>query len=123
MKIHGEQFKETFKIVSTNAAAIAAGGAAYLVIEDLVNARVNDNLPHNAFTIGNQSTTCTLFLFLDNARDLTAPDYILFPSQQITVNLDDGVSFSHLFVLNTHAADEVAIGELKYHIATIKKVN
>jgi hypothetical protein len=114
--------KETFNIVGTNAAAIAAGGAGYIVVEDFVEAQKNNNVPHNAFTIGNQSTSCTLFIFLDQKLDTTKPDYILFPSQQITLSHEEGVTFTHLYVLNTHAATEVAIAELKYRISTVKEV-
>jgi hypothetical protein len=114
--------KKTFSNIGTNAAAIGASNGV-LALEDQTEALKNSNLPHNIFTIGNQSTACTLFLFLDNMVDLTKPDYILFPSQQITVNLDDGVSFTTLFVVNTHASTEVAIAELKYNIGTLKEVS
>ena len=116
------QFKETFNNIGTNAAAIAASGTP-LIIEDRANAEINNNLPHNVFTLANQSTSCTLYIFLDNWSDLTKPDYVLFPSQQITVPLEDGVHFTHMAIYNTHAATDVAIAELKYRISTLKQVS
>jgi hypothetical protein len=118
---HGEMFKESFINKGTNAAAISSGGGV-LAIQDLDNAEKDKNLPHNAFTITNLSSSCTLFLFLDDYSEVTKPDYVLHPTQTITVNLDDGVSFNNLFVRNTHAGTDVAISELKYRISTIKRV-
>ena len=113
-------WKETFNNIGTNASAISASGIP-LIIEDRTTAEKNRNLPHNAFVMANQSTACTLFLFLDNWGDLTKPDYVLFPSQQITVPVEDGQHFTHLAVYNTHALTDVAIGELKYKISTLKR--
>lgn len=118
---HGENFKETFKNKKFNAAALNAGIA--IAIQATTEAEKQNNLPHNAFTIANTDTTCTLFLFLDDFSDQDAPDYVLFPSQQITVNLDDGITFNTLWIKNTHAANNIAAKAIKYRISTIKKVN
>lgn len=115
-----EDFKVTFTNKGTNAAAINA--VTGLPIQDQTNALKNDNIPHNSFSLSNLSTTCTLYLFLDNFSDVTRPDYVVFPTQTINVNLDDGVCFTTLWVYNTHAATAVAIGELKYRITTIKRI-
>jgi hypothetical protein len=112
--------KVTYRNKGTNAGAIAASGV--LAIEAQTDALKNQNLPHNTFVMTNQSTTCTLFLFLDDYSDATKPDYVVFPTQTIAVALEDGVSFTTLWVRNTHAATSVAIGELKYNIMTIKEI-
>jgi hypothetical protein len=117
-----DNWKETFVIRGTNAAAIAALGIP-LIIEDRANAEKHGNLPHNTFVITNTSTNCTLYLFLDNWSDLTKPDYVLFPAQQINVPIEDGQHFTHLAIYNTHAVTDVAINELKYKISTLKKFN
>lgn len=114
-------WKVTFRNKGTNAAAIAAAGGV-LALQDQTNAEKNNNLPHNAAVISNLSTSCTLFLFLDDYSDVTKPDYVLFPQQNVSINTDDGVSFTTLWVRNTHAATAVAIAELKYNIMTLKKV-
>jgi len=114
------QFRETFSVNYTNAAQIAA--AAYVVVEDQKNAKKNNNLPHNAMVISNQNTSCTLFLFMDNFIDQAKPDYVLFPSQQITVPIEDGVAFTQLFIKNTHAATVVAANEIKVRLSTLKLI-
>jgi len=113
--------RETFKIVGTNSAAIAAG--AYIVIEDIKNATTDNNLPHNTLHLANQSSSVTLYIFMDSFIDQENPDYVLFPSQQMTIGSDEGITWSTLFIKNTHAADDVAADALKYRIATVKKVN
>lgn len=116
-----ETYKETFKIIGTNAGTIAFSGMVF-VIEDRLNAEKNDNLPHNTFVMANQSSACTLYIFLDRWHDLTKPDYVLFPSQQIAVSIEDGLHFSQIAVYNTHAGTDLAISELKYKVSTLKKV-
>ena len=115
------QFRETYNIIGTNAAQLNAG--VYIVIEDKDNAEKNQNLPHNSFILTNQDTTCTLFLFLDKMEDQEKPDYVVFPSQQIAVGIEDGVSFSHLFVKNTHASSNIAANQIKYRVSTLKRVD
>jgi len=114
------KYRETYSKNYTNAAAIAAG--AYAVYEDRENAKKNNNLPHNSLIIANQSSSVTCFVFLDDFTDQTKPDYVLFPSQQLTVPVEDGIHFSHLFVKNTHGADDVAIAELKVRVSTVQEV-
>lgn len=114
------RYNETFNIKGQNAAQLNAG--SYLVIQDQENANKNGNLPHNAFTISNIDTTCTLFIYLDDMTDnVSTPDYVLFPSQQISVSIEDGVSFSSLFIKNTHASSNIAAGNIKYKISTVKE--
>lgn len=113
-------WKETFSNIGTNEAAIAFSGMVF-IIEDRANAEKNDNLPHQTLVMANQSANCTLFIFLDKWNDLTKPDYVLFPSQQMTVPLEDGQHFTQVAVYNTHAATDVAIAELKYKISTLKR--
>jgi len=116
-----EVWRETFKIVGTNTAQLNAGSV--LVIEDRENAEKHGNLPHNAFVIANQDVTSTLYIFLDDFSDQDKPDYILFPSQQITVGIEDGVHFTTLWIKNTHATNNISANSIKYRISTIKKVN
>lgn len=118
--IHGEIFKESYKKQYSLAAINAS---TYAVVEDQVIALKNRNLPHNAFTIANQDATSTLFIFLDNMIDQTKPDYIVFPTQNMAVNLDDGISFTTLFILNTSAAHNIAADAVKVRISTIKRVS
>lgn len=113
-------YRETFKNVGTNAAQLNAGVG--IPIEDQVNALKNNNLPHNTFVVANQNATCKVFLFLDDYHDTTKPDYILFPMQQITVSVEEGVTFTTLWIHNSSAADNIAANEIKYRIATIKKI-
>ncbi len=112
--------KETFVNKGTNAAALNAG--IVLAIQDQINASQNDNIPHNALTIANQDATCTIFIFLDNISDHDKPDYILFPTQVITIDIREGVSFTTVFLKNTHASSNIAAKAIKYRISTIKEV-
>lgn len=112
--------REKFSKKGTNTSAIAV--TSILAIDFQEQARLNNNLPHNALVLANTSTTCKLFVFLDNANDLTTPDYVIFPSQQMVLQEEEGTTFHTVFVYNTHAVDEVAIGELKYRISTVKEV-
>jgi len=112
--------RETFTIKGTNSAQINATN--HICIEDRNNAEKHGNLPHNSFTIANTNTSCTVFIFLDDFSDQDKPDYILFPSQQITVEVDEGVTFSHMWLKNTHAANNILANEIKYKISTIKVV-
>ena len=113
-------FKETFVLTTENTAQWDA--TTELVFEDRLNAEKDGNLPHNAFTVANQDTSSTLFIFLDDFSDEDKPDYVLFPSQQITVGIDDGVSFTHLFIKNTHATNNISANAVKVRISTIKEV-
>ena len=113
-----ERHIATFRNKGTNTGAVNSG--TVLAIEDQTNAEKNKNLPHNFFTIANLNTSCTLFIFLDDISNQDVPDYVLFPSQQIGVNLDDGVTFTTLFIKNTSGADNVSANEIKYNIATLK---
>ena len=112
--------QETFIHKATNETAISAGAVA--VFQDVVNAEANNNLPHNALTLSNQSDTCELFIFLDDASDLTKPDYILYPNVNMGIKYEEGINYHTIFVKNTHAVDDVAIGELKVRISTNKQV-
>lgn len=113
--------KVTFTNKGFNAAALNATVA--IAIEDQKNAEKHQNLPHNAFTIANLDDTSILFLYLDDFSDADNPDYVLFPTQTITANLDDGISFTTLWVKNTHATNNVAAKSVKYNIQTIKQVS
>ena len=106
---------------ATNPAAITAG--SMVVLQNQKAARNHGALPHNQFIMNNENSTCTLFIFLDNASDLTTPSFILFPNQQIAVMAQDGYKFETLFVLNTHATDQLEIGELTHHISTKRGPN
>jgi len=110
----------THKNKGTNVAAIAA--TATLVLEDIVAAEKNFNLPHNTLFLGNNSSDCTLYIFLDDFSDVEAPDFILFPLSGIAIELDDGETWHTLFITNTHATIEVAINEFKFNIKTVKDV-
>jgi len=113
-------YKETFNIVGTNTGAIVASGLPF-IIEDRKEALINNNLPHNTIVMANKNINCTLYIFLNHWEDLTKPDYVLFPSQQMTVPLEDGQHFEQVAVYNTHAVTDVAIAELKYKISTLKR--
>ena len=110
-------FIKKYSKIYTNAQINAT---AYAVYEDRLNAEKYGHLPHNAFTIANQNTSCTLYIFLDDMQDQTKPDYVLFPSQQIAVNVEDGVRFTQLFVKNTHASTNVSANEVKIRVSTIE---
>ncbi len=113
-------YKVTFKNKGFNAGALNAGVA--LPIEDQSDAEKHNNLPHNAFTIANLDDTSTLFLYLDDFSDADNPDYVLFPTQTITANLEDGISFTTLWIKNTHATNNISAKSIKYNIQTIKQV-
>ena len=113
-------WRETFNYTTFNAAQILAAG--HIVIENRETAEKDRNLPHNSFVLANQNLTCTLYLFLDNFSDQDNPDYIVFPAQTITVPVEDGITFTHLFIKNTHAADAVAAKEIKVKLSTLKRI-
>jgi hypothetical protein len=119
MVVVSPNLRVTYRIKNNNANSIAAG--ASIAIEDQANARKNGNVPHNSFTLANTSSTCTLFIYLDNYADVDSPDYVLFPNSIINVGLEDGVTFTTLWVRNTHASTAVAAKELKYNVVTIKE--
>ena len=120
MNNKGKFYRETFKFITTNAAQLNAG--ATICLQDRLNAEKNKNLPHNQLYIGNQDTTCTLFIFLDNFTDATKPDYIIFPSQQMVINVEEGITFTHVWIKNTHGASNIAANALKIKISTVKRV-
>jgi len=111
--------REVYKKNYTNA-EIAAGN--YEVFQDQTTAEKSDYLPHNQLIIANQNTSCTLFIFLDDFQDQTKPDYILFPSQQMVIEHTEGVTFTTLFIKNTHGADAVAAAEIKIKVSTVHEV-
>jgi hypothetical protein len=108
----------TFRNKGMNQADLTSGSV--LAIQDQVNAEKNKNLPHNSFTIANLNTSCTLFIYLDDMQDQNIPNYVLFPSQQINVNLDDGTTFTTIFIKNVHSVNNVLAKEIKYNISTLK---
>ncbi len=111
--------KETFTRKATNTVAITPG--TVLPIQYYDEAIKNDNVPHNSFTVTNISASCVLFLFLDDYSNILTPDFVVFPNQSITLSAEEGASFTTLWVKNTHAANDVAINELKYRISTVKE--
>jgi len=112
--------REIFNFKGSNAAAIAP--AEVIAIQNRDAAEKNNYLPHNALTIANTSTTCTLFIFLDSVADHTTPDYVLFPNQNMTITEEEGAHWTTLFIKNTHGANDVAINELKHRISTVREV-
>lgn len=114
------RLRETYKNVTSNSADILP--TKYIVVEDIKNAEKQSNLPHNQLTIANQNTTCTIYIFLDNFIDSTKPDFVLFPSQQISFNYEEGYTFTTLFLKNTHAVDTISANEIKIRVSTIKEM-
>ena len=112
--------KVTFTNKGYNVADLNA--TKLLAIADISNAEKFNNLPHNNLVITNQDTASTLFVYLDDASDVESPDYVIFPSQTMVLNLDDGVSFSTIWIKNTHPANNIAAKAIKYKITTIKEV-
>ena len=112
--------KETFVKKGSNAVAIGVGAIA--VIQDLDNAEINNNLPHNALILSNMSDDCELFIFLDDAMNVNVPDFVLYPNTNMAIKHEDGIAFNTIFIKNTHGAVEVAINELKYRFSTIKEM-
>ena len=113
-----DNVRETFNVTTENASIIPA--TDHIVVENRINAERNNNLPHNALTIANQDSTSTVYIFFDNFSDQDKPTYILFPNQQITVSKDDGVSFTTLFLKNTHATHDIPAKAIKMRVSTLK---
>lgn len=113
-------FKETFKNLYSNAAEILAAG--HVVVEDRINAEKDNNLPHNALVVINTSAVCKVAIWLDNFSNTNEPDYIIFPTQQMTITIEEGIAFTTLFFKNLHAVTAVAINELKVRVSTVKLV-
>jgi hypothetical protein len=112
--------KETFLRKGTTKADLLAGEITAISFYE--EADKNDNLPHNQLTLSNLNSTVKLFVFLDDASDLSIPDYVLFPNAAMTIKNEEGVSYSTLFFKNTHGTDTLSAGELKYRISTVKEV-
>jgi len=112
--------RETYVNNGFNASQLDA--TKYFVIQAITDALIDDNLPHNKFTLANLDSTSTLFIYLDDFSDQDTPDYVLFPNQQIAVDEDEGVTFTTMFIKNTHATNNVSAKNVKYRISTIKEV-
>jgi len=110
-------YKETFVRKGTNTTAIVAG--ATIAINYQTEAEKNNNLPHNSLAMANLSTNNTLFIFLDEKINENTPDYVLYPQQNLSINVEEGLHFHTVFVINKGAVDE-AINELKYRVGTAK---
>lgn len=111
--------KEVFKRVGTNDSDISAGGL--YTVDYIDEAEKNGYLPHTSFVIANQSTE-VLYIFLDDVSNQNTPDYVLFPSQQLAVPTEDGVTFRTMFIKNTDGANSVSANEIKHRISTAKEV-
>lgn len=114
-------FKEVFKRSKTNTSALNAG--IVLPIQFKTEALKSNYLPHNALIVTNTDTTSVLFLFLDDYNHQETPDYVLFPQQTISVDVRDGVSFTTLFIKNTHATNNILANKIKYRIATVRLID
>lgn len=112
--------REVFKIITTNTAELTAG--SHFIVQDVTNARHHSNLPHNSAVITNTNTSCTLHIYLDEFNDDENADYVLFPSQQITIPVEDGASWSVMYIKNTHATTSCSADEIKVRISTVKEV-
>lgn len=111
--------KEVYKKTGTNSAAITAG--SIYTIENVTDAEKNGYLPHNSFVIANQSGE-TLYIFLDDVTNQDTPDYVLFPSQQLSVPPEDGVTFRIIFIKNTDGANQVEANEIKHRVSTVREM-
>lgn len=112
-------FEQVFVKKGTNTAEVTAGSIA--VIQHIEEAEKNGYLPHGVLTLANQGTV-TLYIFLDDMSNQDTPDYVLFPSQQLTINPEEGVNFRTIFILNTDGATSLAVNQLKYRLATAYEV-
>lgn len=114
------KYTKTFEIKNTNPAQIVAG--EHIVVSSLVEAQRDNNLPHNVLTLTNKSTLCAVGIFLDDFSNVNNPDYVVFANQTISINVEDGESWSTLFLKNLDTVNAIAIGELNYNVATVKEL-
>jgi len=112
--------KETYIIKGYNVAALNA--TKHFAIQEYKAAEQRDNIPHNAMVIANRDTTCTLFVYLDNFSDQDNPDYIIHPLQTMVLLEEEGVSFTTVWIKNTHAVSNIAAKAINYKISTVKEV-
>lgn len=112
--------KEVFSFTGTNAAAIGTG--AIIAIQNQTTAAKHGHLPHNSMMLSNMSGTCTIFGWFDNPTGSTAPDFVLFNNKTMNIHENEGYHWTTLFLKNTHAANDVAIAEIKYRISTVAEV-
>ena len=110
--------KITFENKGTNEAQLDAEGI--LAIQSQVEAEKNNNLPHNSLFVANLDTVSTLYIFLDDMQNQEVPAYVLFPSQSMFISVEDGESFTTVFIKNTHATNDIPANSIKYKVATIK---
>ena len=114
------RFKETFVQRETNSAQLNAGVKLYF--DSITEAKKHGNLPHNAFVVANQDTTCTIYIWLDSDEESEQPDFILYPNQVIAVNAEEGVQFQTLIIKNTHASSNIAANKIKLRYSTAKVI-
>lgn len=112
-------FTETFNLITTNAAQLDA--TKYFVVEDVVNAEKNNNLPHNACVIANAQGQATLFVFLDQFSDQDKPDFVILPNQTMAIDHREGFHWTTMFIKNTHATEDISADAIKIRIATVKE--
>ena len=112
--------KEIFVRKGTNAGAVNAG-IIYTVEHQKNAGLLTDTLPHNAFTIANLNTNCTIFIYLDDMQNQNKPDYILFPSSAISVIAEEGIRFTTLFIKNSDGVNNISANEIKWRISTVKE--
>jgi len=117
--IGDESLKQTFVFRATNTAQFDAGTT--IVFQDRVNAEANFNSVHNILTITNQDTTSTLFGFFDLRANEEEPDFVLFPQQTAAFGIEDGITYTTLFIKNTHATNDIAANQVKVIMGTIKR--
>lgn len=116
-----KQATEVFSRKLTNTADITAGNV-FAVDYRQEAEKTKGKLPHNVLILANTNSSCTLFVFLDDYSDVNTPDYVVFPNQQLSVPIDDGIRYTTLFIKNTHATNTVNANELKIKISTVKVV-
>lgn len=101
----------------TNAAQFNA--QTLIAFADVTGAENVGALPHNMFLVSNTNTTATVFGFLDNAVDLTAPDFVVPPGTTVASEISDNYAFTTIFLYNSHATTNIAAEELKITLRTL----